>query len=679
MITLPSNFIEANSQDKKQPDILALIEDKTLSAEKTTQTDWSNNTAENQVDYASAIVDSGDVIIDIIGTAYGVGGDAWRPSEGYANAQGFQIQTENGYLDFVDLYLMTDSGAGVYKVNIMNDSSGSPGSVIATVVTENIDDAFTGWVRFDFSSQNILLLHSTQYYAIAESTASSGTNDVHWRADMTSAGYAYGSFWEDTGSWFEYPNADAFFRAVTRNYLSTGSLTTDNIDIGEVPTETGEWAIIDVTPDDTSLTYTAEYSTTGAWGGEEVSIGGIIDGQVMTDLKRYWRVTATFAASTTREDTPILQSIKADYTTYRKFNQIKDLGYEALVMEMSSLTSKVDFFEAASIGKISVKISMTSGVSAWIYADTLFNKIVRVKLGYVHPGLTELDYIDYFTGAVDDWDVGDGVLNLQLKDLSKDWKLPVPSKWEDTGDDVIYTSQHPIDVILDIFQNKIIVRDSGVLFDSFGIVKAATSGYKVTRTITGKVEDAKKLVEQLRVLLFAFYLPRGDGKIGIKQFDKTEATVTSFNDDNTINIEWEANSESLINRTKLYYDWLGTGDNEEDFDELDEGDDTTSQTDFRSIVPFELKDKWTRAAEASQISGLETKIFDQFSEMPSMVRIECDIKDIAYEAGDQVLVTTANAPGSGGAGIVDVRFLLISKNLNFLGSKIVFEALRVMV
>ena len=462
-------------------------------------------------------------------------------------------------------------------------------------------------------------------------------------------------------------------------YPASGNITTDNIDIGDIPTEPGEWALEDIIPDGCFLTYTAEYSTTGAWGGEEVSIGAITDGLAITVLARYWRVTATLTANTARNLSPILQAIKADYTTFKRFNKVKDLGYEALVMEIDSLTSKVSFFDPASIGTISVQIAMTKAVSIWVDSDTLFNKIVKVKLGYVYPGLSESDYIHYFTGAVDDWDVTDGILNLQLKDLSKDWKLPVPSKWETTADDVAYLNKHPTDIMLDIFQNEINIRDSGLLFDSFAEVKAATPDYRVTRTITKKTEDAKKLVEELRFLLWAFFLPRGDGKIGMKIFDKTEAIQITFTDDNTIGIEWEANSGSLINRTALYFDWDTLGGDEENFDELDEGEDTTSQTDFRAVVPFKLFDKWTQAAEASQISELETKILDQFDRMPSKVRITCDAKDIAYEAGDMVNVTTVNAPGSGGVGITDEKYLLTSKNLDFLGDKIVFEGLKVAV
>ena len=155
--------------------------------------------------------------------------------------------------------------------------------------------------------------------------------------------------------------------------------------------------------------------------------------------------------------------------------------------------------------------------------------------------------------------------------------------------------------------------------------------------------------------------------------------MTTFTDDNTTGIRWKANSKDLINRTSLYFDWDGAGEKESDFAEYDPGDDTASQTKFQEIRPYILKDKWTDVAEATQISGLETKILDQFDDMPSKVTINCDAKDIAYEAGDMVGVTTLEAPGNGGAGITDEKYLLISKNLDFLGDKIVFEGLKVAV
>ncbi|MCK5641414.1 MAG: hypothetical protein KAJ19_11475, partial [Gammaproteobacteria bacterium] len=247
---------------------------------------------------------------------------------------------------------------------------------------------------------------------------------------------------------------------------SSGYITTDNIDLGKVPTEEGEWMLHDIAPDGTTLVYTAWHSTTGAFTGEEVSIGVIADGDVITDLKRYWRVRATFTPNANRNRTPTLQAIRADYTTFRRFNKIPDLGYEPLVDSLDSLTTKIDLFKPSSVGQISVGIVMSSEVSNWVFGDTLYNKIVKVRLGFDYPGFTEGDYAKYFTGAIDDWDVSDGVLKLVLKDLSKDWSLPVPSKWE-TGDDVTWTDKHHVDVILNIFQNHINVRDSGLLLEFF--------------------------------------------------------------------------------------------------------------------------------------------------------------------------------------------------------------------
>ena len=696
MIDLPVPFEEANSQDVKQGNVLVAIEDVTLFAEKTTEDDWGNNSAELRVDYTPSPPLAGDVILetDIIPNEENLSGNTWGILSNIAspgdtiqyierseNWQSFKQNTGFKEISVVKGYFKANIALFDIKCSIWNDGKTIQ---ISTVLTQAVISSTGEWLTFDFSSQDISIDHNTEYWIKFESlyTGSfwpAGARISYQHYQNTDV-YAKGQFDRMVDS----PGTDLgdlkFEITFTGDfYHGNGKIITDNIDIGEVPTTPGEWVIEDITPGDSTIVYTAWYSTTGAFTGEEVGIGVIIDGQAITDLKRYWRVQAEFTPNTNRDETPTLQSIKADYTTFRKFNKIPDLGYEPLVDGVSSLTSKVDFFKPASIGKISVQIVMTPAISIWVDSNTLYNKIVKVKLGYVYPGLVEDDYIFYFTGAIDDWDVDDGILNLQLKDLSKDWKLPVPSKWEDSGDDVVYEDIHHTDVMRDIFENVINVRDSGLLQDSFATVKAATPSYKVTRTITKKTEDGKKLVEELRVLLFAFFLPRGDGKIGLKQFDKTEATVHSFTDDNTTSIKWKANSESLINRTSLYYDWDGTGDNEENFPKYDPGDDETSQEDFRAIVPFELKDKWTRAAELSQITDLRVKILEQFGRMPSGVDIVSDVKDIAIEAGDQVLVSTRKAPGSGGAGITDVRFLIISKNLDFEGSKVVFEGLRVAV
>jgi len=758
MISLSPIFQEANNQPEKERDVLVMVEDETLFAEKYTETDWGNNTAESNVDYTSPTPDAGDVILayypdnlwvvdsvtnkfynikqdgtwisefassvfdasatDPYGVAHAPDGTLWVVD--VATDKIYNVETDGTWIsEFAysvidasitlvqcieygandtlwitdkttskiyncetDGTLISSFASSVYDGSAADPSGISEGANDTLWITDiGIDKIYNtekdGTLISSFASS---VYDSTPSIPVGIDYAADGTL---WICDSSATDKIYNVETDGTLiSSFATSVFDASAISVRGisfgyPYYATGNITTDNIDLGEVPTAVGEWVIEDIVPTGATLTYAAEYSTTGAWGGEEVSIGAIVDGQAITVLARYWRVTATLTANTARDETPILQSIKADYTTYRRFNRIPDLGYEPLVDSVSSLTSKVDFFKPASIGQISVDIQLTDAVSDWVYSDTLYNKIVQVKLGFKYDGFTEADYIHYFTGAIDDWRVNDNVLNLTLKDLSKEWKLPVPSKWETVGDDRTWTNTHHTDVMLDIFQNDINVRDSGLLLDSFATVKAATSAYNVTRTITGKTEDAKKLVEELRVLLFAFFLPRGDGKIGIKQFDSTEAAVVSFTDDNTMGIKWQANSKDLINRTSLYYDWDTLGDKEENFDSYDGGDDTTSQTEFQEIRPYILKDKWTLAAQASQISDLETKILAQFDNMPATVTITCDAKDIAYEAGDMANVTTLEAPGSGGAGITDEKYLITSKNLDFLGDRIIFKGLKV--
>ncbi|MCK5610639.1 hypothetical protein KAR91_52690 [Candidatus Pacearchaeota archaeon] len=807
MISLSPIFTEANNQSEKQRDVLVMVEDETLFAEKSTEADWGNNASESNVDYTSSPPDAGDVILashdswagltagataryshsaieyngkmyifsGITGAndlwEYDITGDSWTQLTSGATHRTIHSAIEyNGkmyiyggfgtsnYLNDLweydiagDSWTQLTSGATIRGAHSAIEHDGKMYVFGGLDGFTNFDEVWeydivgNSWTQLTSGATARYSHSAIEYkgsmYIFGGNNGSSFFNEV-WRYDTSSdswtqltsgatirdthsavehagrmyifGGYNGSSYLNDTwqydissDSWIQLTSGatvrsdhtaidylgkmyvfGGYSGSAALNtiyeydlgYYSTGNITTDNIDIGEVPTVAGEWALEDIKPTGTTLTYTAEYSTTGAWGGEEVAIGAIIDGQAIANLIRYWRVTATLTTNTARDETPILQSIKADYTTYKRFNKTKDLGYEPLVDTVSSLTSKVDFFKPASIGKIGVSLVVTDSLSDWVYNDTLYNKIVRVKLGFNYPGFTQADYIDYFSGAIDDWDINDGILNLVLKDLSKEWKLPVPSKWEDTGDNRTWTNIHHTDIMLDVFQNDINVRDSGLLLDSFATVKADTPAYKATRTITGKTEDAKKLVEELRVLLFAFFLPRGDGKIGLKQFNSSDPIRTTFTDDNTLSIKWRANSKDLINRTSLYFDWDGVGDKEEDFAEYDGGpavEPSTSQTKFQEVRPYILKDKWTDVAEASQISDLETKILAQFDDMPSSVTITCDAKDIAYEAGDMVGVTTLEAPGPMGAGITDEKYLLISKNLDFLGDKIVFEGLKV--
>ena len=60
-------------------------------------------------------------------------------------------------------------------------------------------------------------------------------------------------------------------------YASTGYIQTANIDAGQTPPNNGIWTLSDSTPDDSTITYAAWASDNGTFGGEETSIGAIVD------------------------------------------------------------------------------------------------------------------------------------------------------------------------------------------------------------------------------------------------------------------------------------------------------------------------------------------------------------------------------------------------------------------
>ena len=97
--------------------------------------------------------------------------------------------------------------------------------------------------------------------------------------------------------------------SITSKYSPTGYIQTDVIDVGQTPPNNGTWTLSDTTPDDSTVTYVAWASDTGAFGGEETSIGAIVDQGTVSILKRYYRVKATLTANTAKDQAPTIHDI----------------------------------------------------------------------------------------------------------------------------------------------------------------------------------------------------------------------------------------------------------------------------------------------------------------------------------------------------------------------------------
>ena len=678
MLALSEKFLTENARDRNTPALLVDILSHNLFNEQTTQADWEANSGESNVDYTAS---PGDVVLApapvpneeqtghndsaFVYSTTGLQGpfyhEAW---------QSFKQHTSTAkVLALVTVKITTAGGNGSLKCEIWSAGKGGKiGSTASLSIPYNVSNYD---MTFDFAAQGLILNSNTEYWLKFYVTGTmDGTSlpGCSVRYNTSTSSYADGQFdhLDHWGTW-TYNMGDLYFQVTMTGeyYQPSGYIRTQNMDLGEVPPGTGEWVLENIEPPATSIVYQAWASDTGAFAGEEVNLDTIQDGDPITVLRRYYRVRADLSTSDA-SFSPALQSVKANFEVYDTYSDNISLGYEPAVLSVSALTTTIDVFEKSTISQVDLAIGLTEGVSKWLKTGYPRNKLVKVRAGFVAPGWTQADYENYFWGQVEDWRIEpDYAVKLQVQDYAKAWKASVPEKWESALDDVAWANMHPVDVCLDILRNHINVRDSKLVLGSFEAVKGALSGWKVSRTVTGDTVDADELLQELRILMGCYFIPQADGRIRIKRWDPNEAAVDSLTDDDMANVRWEANSASLINQTHIYYGWDNDGDKAQDFTELRVAPDATSQANWNELRIKEIKDKWTRPSETSQVQDLESKVLARFANPPSVLSCEVARSRIYLEVGDIVTVTTKKAPSTDMGGISNARYQIINRNLDF--------------
>ena len=657
MIALTDRFKEVNALLEKVPSYIALFESKdTLRAECSTSSDWQSHNGAQSVDVTSS---PGSVLLNRPGGIQQSDSSAGDViiQDGTGNRQPlWQSFTapDNTALNRVAFLMEGQASAGedaaceVYDAN-MNYL----GSVLKNL-PDDIDIQHL-WVEFDFSGLNIQLASGATYWLrlITDLDVPSAIIKV---AYSSSNPYAGGEMY--LGSVGTGSTDDACFY-VTFKYAQSGYIVTKTLDLGKSPTVDGEWVFEDTVPINTSITYTAWASDTGAFGGEEVYLGTIEDGDPITVRKRYYRVKAELSTQDL-SITPELHSVAAYFPFFVKFASHLSAGYEPVIMGISSLEASIHPFKPSTIGTISMRLARTPSTEDYMTGHNPVGKRVVVKAGFIHEGLTEDDYMLYYTGIIDRYRLdGEGVFVVNLKDPTTSWKEKIPKKWESTADDISWGGVHPVDCMLDILE-RIGVRGAEIDKTSFSGVKAALPGWTVSRTLTGNTYEADRLLEELRLLTTTQFIPRGDGKIRLKLYDPEESPVAEFTDQNLVNIGWDANAEALLNELYVYYDWTGSGDELSSFQRLYILVDATSEKDWGPRKK-EIKDRWTQAGNGWQTQQMAQKIIQRFSKKPALLEVEVDRSFLWLEVGDMVSVTSTLPPG----GLTQKKFQIIRKNLDF--------------
>src|SRR5579884_103428 len=86
------------------------------------------------------------------------------------------------------------------------------------------------------------------------------------------------------------------------------------LDVGAIPVVSqGHVRIAQVIPAGTSLTHTLQGSLTGAFAGEEVTLGTVIDGSLINGAYRYFKLTSVFTSDSQRDLTPIIEYFDVIY------------------------------------------------------------------------------------------------------------------------------------------------------------------------------------------------------------------------------------------------------------------------------------------------------------------------------------------------------------------------------
>ena len=90
-----------------------------------------------------------------------------------------------------------------------------------------------------------------------------------------------------------------------------------------------------------------------------------------------------------------------------------------------------------------------------------------------------------------------------------------------------------------------------------------------------------------------------------------------------------------------------------------------------------IKDKFTRAAELSQVEDRSEKLLDRYENPPPLLPVVVDLKNLAIEEADIIEATTKRAPSTDMAGISGKRVQVVKKQINWENKTLSWELLAV--
>lgn len=624
MLALPPKFLQQLENADRQPFALLQINSTGIIDEATSEAEWGANTSESNVDYTPTPPESGDVIL-AVDTGENTTSAAYPDSD-------VTNEFDSGNWDSVN---SPESDATYLNHNTV-------GSVVITFfgTYETIDDI----------PDNASIKQITITVRAVEDT---NNVDVY-------IGYKYGgtTYWDGghalTGSFADY-TYDVTVNPVTSNpwlkeeiltiseigckmdfpAISAGRVSVIKMEVvyydfqtsGYIETEydlsastSGNEAILsidDYAPDNTSITYTAEGSATGAWGGEEVALGSVQDGSILTNYA-YYRILATFASDASA--TPILKSIVIEIPdNIYKYSTLSDGTLNALpwLKDIPGRTISIslkDFITTTS--GLSVELVRNETVDEMIRGNNFRGLDTTIKIGMYTDDIVDGDLFLYYSGTVLNYALSEDIVSIKLSDSTKDLSVKVPEGTApSTAVSQSYTSAgtyNMIDVILDLI-DKASVKTRYIDQASFATVKAnvgdgtpAAANFVIYRgssppedpgatwdTTIVKADTAKTVISELLELLGAYIVVHENGRLTCIEYDSSTAAEETWDDDVIFKgASYDPGLEALRNQVYVYYDWDGLGTQESNFHSIYIVADATSAADWNTVATKIILSKW---------------------------------------------------------------------------------------
>lgn len=322
------------------------------------------------------------------------------------------------------------------------------------------------------------------------------------------------------------------FRVATQGYQQSGSITVI-FDTGGVPDSqaTGMWLLADWVEPGAAISHAAWASDTGAFSGEQTSLGAVTDGQAIAVKKRYYKLTTTFSASVDRLSGAGLIEAGPRFTrtdTFAMYNR-PIWGHANTVAEIEITEGSVNPEQGESSSEKPYIRFKDEDISRRLQEYDYQGEEVSILRGYDYAGFTENDCEVRARALIMDYEQDDKVsletINL-LKDLSER-KLPRQSEDPDVKTIVNIVDTHPVDAAI-ILMRRAGIRSS--LMDTAGLaaVKAIPriADYRVRRILDEEQGLDELLSELLTPLLMTMY--ESGGKIGISRIDWSATPAASI-------------------------------------------------------------------------------------------------------------------------------------------------------